>query len=122
MRPHEKLVVWRKSIELVVKIYKFTKKFPDSEKFGLVQQMRRASISIPSNIAEGAARKGRKEFIYFLYSSLGSLSELETQILIGYKLGYVGNDSYNELKKDTEILGMLLFGLIKERKIVKSEQ
>jgi len=121
MRPHEKLVVWGKSIELVVKIYKFTEKFPDSEKFGLAQQMKRASVSIPSNIAEGAARKGRKEFIYFLYSSLGSLSELETQILIGYKLGYIDNDSYNELKKDTEVIGMLLFGLIKERKIVKSE-
>jgi four helix bundle protein len=75
---HKDLDVWKRSMDLVVKVYQITKLFPDTEKYGLTSQMRRAAVSIPSNIAEGAARKGDKEFIQFLYISIGSLSELET--------------------------------------------
>jgi four helix bundle protein len=75
---HKDLDVWKRSMDLVVKVYQITKLFPDTEKYGLSSQMRRAAVSIPSNIAEGAARKGDKEFIQFLYISIGSLSELET--------------------------------------------
>jgi four helix bundle protein len=76
---HKDLDVWKKSMNLVVLIYDITSKFPSDERFGLTSQMRRAAVSIPSNIAEGAARKGDKEFIQFLMIALGSLSELETQ-------------------------------------------
>jgi four helix bundle protein len=76
---HKDLDLWKKSMNLVVLIYDITSKFPSDERFGLTSQMRRAAVSIPSNIAEGAARKGDKEFIQFLMIALGSLSELETQ-------------------------------------------
>lgn len=85
---HKKLDVWIKSMDLVEEIYIFTNKLPDSEKFGLISQMRRAVVSIPSNIAEGAARKGDKEFIQFIHIALGSLAELETQYLIALRLNY----------------------------------
>jgi len=76
---HKDLDVWKRSMDLVQLIYEYTKLFPKEEMYGLTSQMRRAAVSIPSNIAEGAARKGDKEFIQFLMLSLGSLSELETQ-------------------------------------------
>ena len=86
---HKKLDVWIKSMDLVEKIYKFTLDIPDSEKFGLISQMRRSVVSIPSNIAEGAARKGDKELIQFIHIALGSLAELETQYLITIRLNFV---------------------------------
>ncbi|WP_373940768.1 four helix bundle protein [Polaribacter sejongensis] len=86
---HKDLDVWKKSMDLVASIYKLTLNIPDSEKFGLISQMRRSVISIPSNIAEGAARKGDKELIQFIHIALGSLSELETQYLITLRLGFV---------------------------------
>ena len=86
---HKDLDVWKKSMDLVETIYKLTQTFPDAEKFGLTSQMRRAAVSIPSNIAEGAARKGDKELIHFLHIALGSLSELETQYLIAVRLAFM---------------------------------
>ena len=82
MKSHKDLIVWKKSMDLVQITYEFSTNYPDSEKFGLISQMRRAAVSVPSNIAEGAARNSTKEYIRFLYIALGSLSELETQILI----------------------------------------
>ena len=76
MRTHLDLDVWKKSMQIVKKIYKITSKFPDTEKYGLTNQMRRCAVSIPSNIAEGAGRNSKKEFKQFLYISLGSISEL----------------------------------------------
>jgi len=97
---HKELNIWKEGIELVTRIYKIAKKFPDEEKFGLISQMRRAAVSVPSNIAEGAARKNDKEFIQFLYIALGSLSELETQIIISTNLGFCKEDSLlNETEK-----------------------
>ena len=86
---HKNLRVYQNSLNLVEQIYKITRKFPEEEKFGLISQMRRAAVSIPSNIAEGAARRTKKEFTQFLYISLASLSELETQLEISRRLGYI---------------------------------
>lgn len=86
---HKDLEVWKKSMDLVEEVYALSKFFPDDEKFGLTNQIRRASVSVPSNISEGAARKSDKEFIQFLYIALGSLSELETQYLIAVRLKYI---------------------------------
>jgi four helix bundle protein len=85
---HRDLEVYKNSLEFVVKVYEITKHLPADEKFGLVSQLRRAAVSIPSNIAEGAARSSTKEFIQFLDIANGSLSELETQLIIIEKLGY----------------------------------
>lgn len=95
---HKDLDVWKKSMDLVVKVYQITQLFPDTEKFGLTSQMRRSAVSIPSNIAEGAARKGDKELIQFLYISIGSLSELETQYLIALRLGFITKDDVLEVQ------------------------
>jgi four helix bundle protein len=89
MRPHEKLDVWNKSIELVIAVYKATERFPKDERFGLTSQIRRAAVSIPANIAEGAARDSQKEFAHFLSNAQGSATELETEWLIAHKLGYL---------------------------------
>ncbi len=78
MKSHNDLKVYQESMDLVIQVYKITNSFPESEKFGLTSQIRRASVSIPSNIAEGAARESKKEFKRFLYISLGSAAELET--------------------------------------------
>ena len=96
MTTHKDLQIWQSGIELVEKVYRITSKFPASEMYGLTSQMRRASVSVPSNIAEGAARQGEKEFIHFLYIALGSLSELETQCLIAQRLEYTQDDSIFE--------------------------
>ncbi|NGY37439.1 four helix bundle protein [Flavobacterium sp. XN-5] len=95
---HKDLDVWKKSMDLVVKVYQITQLFPDTEKYGLTSQMRRAAVSIPSNIAEGAARKGDKELLQFLYVSIGSLSELETQYLIALRLGFITKDDLLEFQ------------------------
>jgi len=89
MITHKDLDIWKEGIELVEEVYKATAEFPKEEIYGLTNQMRRASVSIPSNISEGAARGGKKEFIKFLYIALGSLAELETQTIISEKLGYL---------------------------------
>ena len=91
MSDYKNLEVWEKSISLVLEAYAITNDFPKEERYALADQIRRASVSIPSNIAEGASRNTRKEFIQFIYIALGSASELETQIIIGEKLGYIKN-------------------------------
>ena len=101
---HKDLDVWKKSMDLVEAIYRLTLKFPDAEKFGLTSQMRRVAVSIPSNIAEGAARKGDKELLHFLHIALGSLSELETQYLIAVRINYASKEEsienqINDVKK-----------------------
>ena len=86
---HQDLKVWQESMDLVEHIYRVTTTFPNGEQYGLTSQMRRAAISIPSNISEGAGRKGGKEFQRFLHIAMGSLSELETQIEISNRLKYI---------------------------------
>jgi four helix bundle protein len=93
VRKHHELKAWQEAMQLVKEIYRVTRDFPKEEIFGLVSQMRRAAVSIPSNISEGAARGGDREFIQFLIIARGSLSELETQLLISKDLGYLTPNS-----------------------------
>ena len=88
MKAHHKLKVWKRAIDFVTGIYKLTEGFPKEEIYGLIGQMRRAAVSIPSNIAEGAARDSKREFRKFLSIAQGSASELETQLIIAEKLGF----------------------------------
>jgi four helix bundle protein len=88
-RKHRDLLAWQRAIDLVKVVYQLTSVFPDSERFGLAAQMRRAAVSVPSNIAEGAARNTTKEYLHFLGIARGSLSELDTQTVIAGELGYV---------------------------------
>ncbi|MCX6143803.1 MAG: four helix bundle protein [Ignavibacteriales bacterium] len=93
-RPHKKLVTWQKAMELVTEIYRMTEAFPKKEEFGIVAQMRRAAISVPSNIAEGLTRRTNKDKIHFLNIAQASLSEIDTQIEISLRLGYVTQPVY----------------------------
>ena len=111
MKTHKDLDVWNFSLDLVEAIYDITRNFPSSEQYGLTSQMRRSAISIPSNIAEGAARSSTKEFIQFLYYSLSSLSELETQIIISERLKYFKDVIQN--KENIEKLRRMLLNLIR---------
>ncbi len=88
-RPHYKLAAWKEAMALVSAVYRVTQGFPKEELYGLSSQLRRSAVSIPSNIAEGAARQGSKEFAQFLNIAMGSISELETQLLIALDLGYL---------------------------------
>lgn len=105
---YQKIRVWRKSRELSVIIYKITADFPKSEQFGLVSQMRRSAVSVPSNIAEGYMRKSSADFKRFLGISLGSLVELETQALIAKDLNYVKEDDVTRLFSEIESVFRML--------------
>jgi len=111
MRPHEQLDVWKKAIDFVVAIYRATEAFPKEERFGLISQLRRAAVSIPANIAEGAARKSPKEFAHFLSNSQGSASEVETELLIARRLGYMQETEYHGLLSVLDDIGRMLTGL-----------
>lgn len=101
MRPHYKLEAWKNSMDLVDEIYDLTKQFPREEKFGLISQMRRCAVSVPSNIAEGAARNSSTEFAHFINMAKGSLSELETQLLIAKRQNFTTDisDTLDLVKK-----------------------
>ncbi len=113
MKPHHKLKVWKKSRNFVKYVYKLKAELPDGEKFGLTAQMRRAAISIPSNIAEGADRNNPKEFINFLRISRGSIAELETQILIGQDLGHFKEIAARPLLEELDEISKMVIGLQK---------
>lgn len=112
-KPHKKLDVWQAAMKSTTMIYKLTNKFPEKEKFGLVSQMRRASISIPCNIAEGAARQGKREFRNFLSMAQGSLSELDTQLELAVLLGYIGIGDLQEIEGQLLRIDKMLSGLIR---------
>lgn len=105
---HKDLDVWKKSIALVTDVYSETTCFPNEEKFGIVNQMRRAAVSIPSNIAEGCARASDKEALRFLDIASGSLAELETQLIISQQLGYI---EPQKLIDQIQTIGQMLSGL-----------
>jgi len=111
IRTHRDLDVWKEGIELAVKVYEIVQKFPNEEKYGLVDQIKRSAISIPSNIAEGAARNSKKEFLQFLHISLGSISELETQLIIANRLGFLNNKEIFPLieRERSKILGLIKY-------------
>lgn len=111
MRPHEKLEVWKRSVDLVTNVYGVTKKFPSDERFGLTSQIRRAAVSIPANIAEGAARQSTKEFLQFILIAQGSSSEVETELLIAVNLEYLPRTEFDELMLEIESVSRMLIGL-----------
>jgi len=110
VKTHKDLDVWNKAMELVESIYRLTTQYPKEETYGLTLQTRRSAISIPSNIAEGAARKSKKEFIQFLYIALGSLAELETQLILAARLKFIRNQ--HELNQVNQ-LRQILLGLLR---------
>jgi len=110
------LRVWVKSHRLVLNIYRITKNFPKEEIFGLVSQMRRCSISIISNIAEGFSRQSYKEKTYFYSISLGSVTELQSQLLVSKDINYLSEERFNELFEDSINIHKMLNGLIKGSK------
>jgi len=112
-KPHKKLDVWQAAMKSTTMIYKLTNKFPEEEKFGLVSQMRRASISIPCNIAEGAARQGKREFKNFVSMAQGSLSELDTQLELSILLGYISAEDLREVGAQLVRIDKMLSGLIR---------
>jgi len=110
MKTHKDLEIWKMGLDVVEFIYQITGAFPKEEQFGLTSQLRRAAVSIPSNIAEGAARNSKREYLQYLYISLGSLAEVETQLLIAKRLGYMLND---DILEQIEHLRRMLLNFIK---------
>ena len=113
IRNYRDLYIWKRSIELVNNVYELTKSFPKEELFVLTSQLRRAAISIPSNIAEGFSRIHNKEYRQFLYIALGSCSELETQIIIANNLNYLDENKFNDIIKELEVICKMIHSLIK---------
>ena len=111
MRPHENLRTWSESMDFVLAVYKSTDCFPKEEKFGLTSQIRRAAVSIPANIAEGAARTSKREFGHFVSNAQGSASELETELILANRLGYLSESIFQKLMTDLERIGRMITGL-----------
>ncbi len=114
MNNYKKLEVWRKAIDLVEDAYHLTKKFPKEEIFGLTSQIRRCCISIPSNIAEGAGRNGKKEFVNFLGIASGSCCELDTQLILAERLGYLKPDDTNSVLDKIDHIQQMNVNLIRK--------
>ena len=112
-KTHKELILWQKSIEFVSSIYSLTSTFPKSEIYGITSQIRRAAVSIPSNIAEGHARHSKKELIQFLYIALGSIAELDTQILIAKNQKFILQDDYQKIINDLSELSKMTVSLIR---------
>lgn len=115
-RPHKKLDVWQVGIEFVTDLYSATETFPKEEKFGLISQIRKASVSVPTNIAEGAARGSNQEFLRFLHISSGSLSELDTLLIISRDLDFLSQDLFSTLMETLKRMEIMLNGLIQKLK------
>lgn len=112
-RGYRDLECWQKADDLVVEIYRVTKQFPKEEIYGLASQMRRASVSVAANIAEGSARQHRKEYIQFLYLAQSSLTELGYYIHLAWRLNYIKEETYKQLDKRHQEIGKMLNGFIK---------
>ena len=113
MHNFKNLTVWQRSIDLTTEIYSMTRSFPSDERFGLTGQIRRAVVSVPSNIAEGAGRKSNKEFKHFLSISTGSIFELETQIIVAHRLNLIDELIMNEISFRIMEIQKMLYGLEK---------
>lgn len=123
IRSYRDLEIWKKSRILVTHIYKTTKTFPKEELYGLASQLRRAAISVPSNIAEGKSRRSTKEYMRFLDIAYGSISEVETQLYIAFDLGYITQEMLDPFLENYAEIGRMLNGLLTslERKILSPE-
>ena len=112
-RPHKRLDVWRRSVDFVVRVYEQTKAFPREEEFGLKSQLRRAAVSVPSNIAEGLTRRSRNEKLHYLNIAQSSLSEIDTQLEIVQKLGFLDRETHDVLINELVGIEKMLSGLSK---------
>ena len=113
LNSYKDLIVWQKSIVLITEVYAITRNFPTEEKFGLVNQLNRAVVSIPTNIAEGWGRESSKNYLQFLRISRGSLMEVETLVLISKNLNYINDEQHKLITNGIEEVGKILQGLIK---------
>ncbi len=116
MRPHKKLVVWQKSIDLVELVYFHTKSFPRNEEYGLTSQLRRAAVSVPANIAEGSAKNSSKDYARYLNIAQGSLSEVDTLIDISLRLNYIESKTHVVICERIDHVSAMLMGLTKKIK------
>jgi four helix bundle protein len=114
LNSYKDLIVWQKSIALVSKVYSLTRRFPSDEKFGLISQLNRASVSIPANIAEGWGRESRKNYIQFLRVSRGSLFELETLLIISNNEEFITQEAFKDISLNTDELARMLGSMIKK--------
>jgi len=121
-KPHKKLNVWKQAVELSLLVYQATEQFPLEERYSITDQMRRAATSIASNIAEGAARNSKREFARFLYMAKGSLSELDTQLEIAKRLGYLHDESWDVLDARMSDIDKMLSGLVRHQLKGRSEK
>jgi len=112
MGPHKNLKVWNKGMYFVTELYRSTAHFPSSEVYGLVSQMRRAAVSITSNIAEGYGRNSVGDLVHFLHISLGSSNEIDTQLLVSYNLGYLSQEEFALLDSINDEINKMLRSLI----------
>lgn len=119
MRDYKNIFVWQKSYSLVLEIYKITQSFPKHELYGLTSQIRRAAVSIPSNIAEGASRSSEVDFARFLEISLGSAFEMECQLLLAKDLGYVSDPGLGDIMQEIDEIKKMIYSL---RKAVSDKQ
>ncbi len=113
IRSFEDLIVWQKSVDMCQTIYEVSAQFPSDERFGLVSQIRRSAVSIPSNIAEGYGRGTPAEYSRFLRVARGSLYEVETQLIIAARLGFIPADRFKEIRELTKECGRILAGLLR---------
>lgn len=113
MNKYENLIVWQKSHELTLSIYKVTKSFPESEIYSMTNQMRRSAYSIPTNIAEGAGLQSKKNFVRFLDIAKGSAFELDYQLKLSSDLGYINEETFKELQNETKVIQKMLYKLMK---------
>ena len=112
-KPHRNLVAWQKGMDLVMEVYKITHDFPDREIYGLSSQLRRAALSVPSNIAEGAANRTHSQFSHFLSTVLGSLNEIDTQLELSFRLGYIAKNEYQRISNLLDECIAVTYGLRK---------
>jgi four helix bundle protein len=113
LKNYKELKVWQKAYALCLVIYQMTKNYPSEEKYGLSSQIRRAAVSVPSNIAEGYGRKSIKEYTQFLYVAYGSICEIDTQLLLTRDLKYIGEKFYSEIRLQLSEVERMLKALIK---------
>jgi four helix bundle protein len=117
LKSYRDLLVWQKAMELTVETYRFSSSFPRSEVYGLTSQLRRAGVSVPSNVAEGYGRGSRKEYVQFLCISQGSLKELETQVILAQRLNYGSKTAGDGLLELSEEVGRMLGALIRSLRV-----
>jgi four helix bundle protein len=111
MHRYKELEIWKRSIILATKVYEITASYPAEEKYGMISQLRRSAVSVPSNIAEGAGRNSDKQFVHFLSIVVGSLFEVETQLLISKNVGIISDEDIVSLNSEASVLSKMIFKL-----------